>query len=195
MAIKLKCLLQLAFLSQRHKDQTAGKPSKQEVLTIRTRIFMLLIIASALFAYKSFQPQIPKPPAAGKDYIIIEKTNNKLYLYKDGKFVKSYRVATGKEPHFTPEGTFKIANKSDLTAQEMPSRFGTRWIGLAVPLHKDLKEPDDRAPRGEKYGIHGTDEPSSIGKHASSGCIRLRNRDVEELYDQVQIGTEVEIRP
>ncbi|NLC47295.1 MAG: L,D-transpeptidase, partial [Firmicutes bacterium] len=56
-------------------------------------------------------------------------------------------------------------------------------------------EPDDRAPRGEKYGIHGTDEPSSIGKHASSGCIRLRNRDVEELYDQVQIGTEVEIRP
>mgnify|MGYP002683388506 CR=1 FL=1 len=69
-------------------------------------------------------------------------------------------------------------------------------MGLAVPNQKDKRGPtrDARAPAGQKYGIHGTDEPESIGSHASGGCVRLHNADVIRLYDQVSVGTAVEIR-
>jgi lipoprotein-anchoring transpeptidase ErfK/SrfK len=54
---------------------------------------------------------------------------------------------------------------------------GTRWIGLSV----------------KGYGIHGTDNPRSIGYARSHGCIRLHNRDVEELFERVRAGDAVEL--
>ena len=57
------------------------------------------------------------------------------------------------------------------------SGFGTRWIGLDVPWGT--------------YGIHGTNKPYSIGRDASHGCIRMLNRQVEEVYELVNIGTKV----
>ena len=53
----------------------------------------------------------------------------------------------------------------------------TRWLGLSKP----------------QYGIHGTNNPASIGTMASLGCVRMYNRDVEELFPQVSVGTTVEI--
>jgi lipoprotein-anchoring transpeptidase ErfK/SrfK len=47
---------------------------------------------------------------------------------------------------------------------------------------------------GKSYGIHGTIDPNSIGKAESRGCIRLRNQDVEEVYDMLAVGSEVTIR-
>ena len=55
--------------------------------------------------------------------------------------------------------------------------LGTRWIGLSR----------------KGYGIHGTNNPRSIGRRASHGCIRMRNRDVEELFEMVAVGDRVEI--
>jgi lipoprotein-anchoring transpeptidase ErfK/SrfK len=43
------------------------------------------------------------------------------------------------------------------------------------------------------YGIHGTNRPASIGRNASHGCIRMRNRDVEELFEMVSVGDAVEL--
>lgn len=60
--------------------------------------------------------------------------------------------------------------------------LGVRWIGLEVP-----------GTDGSIYGIHGTNEPNSIGKHASSGCVRMQNEDVTWLYEHVHVGTVVEI--
>ncbi|WP_330602875.1 L,D-transpeptidase family protein [Anaerosolibacter carboniphilus] len=57
--------------------------------------------------------------------------------------------------------------------------FGTRWMGLNVPWGR--------------YGIHGTNNPSSIGRSASHGCIRMRNKDVEDLYRYIKIDTPVTI--
>jgi lipoprotein-anchoring transpeptidase ErfK/SrfK len=54
---------------------------------------------------------------------------------------------------------------------------GTRWIGLSR----------------KGYGIHGTNSPSSIGRNVSHGCIRMRNRDVEQLFEMVSIGDSVEL--
>lgn len=96
-----------------------------------------------------------------------------LTLYRDGRMFKAYPVATGKPSTPTPIGTFTIKNK-----QVNPGGpFGTRWMGLSKP----------------HYGIHGTNNPASIGTAASNGCVRMFNKDVEDLFNYVNVGTVVRI--
>lgn len=96
-----------------------------------------------------------------------------LTLYKNGQWYRSYPVAIGKPSTPTPKGTFKIVNK----ALNPGGPFGARWLGLSKA----------------HYGIHGTNNPSSIGNAVSNGCIRMHNRDVIKLYNFVPIGTTVKI--
>jgi hypothetical protein len=134
----------------------------------------------------------PAPPAGGTGAVIVKSTN-RLYLFEDGRLIRRYDVATGREPSFTPEGAFRIVNR---TTNPEESCYGTRWMGLSVPESHDRLGPpgDPRAPTGRKYGIHGTDEPWTIGGYYSGGCVRLKNEDVEELYDRLDDGAVVEIR-
>lgn len=105
--------------------------------------------------------------------ITINTGARRLTLFKDGKAIRSYPVAVGKPSTPTPKGTFRIINK-----QINPGGpFGARWMGLSA--------------RG--YGIHGTNNPSSIGKAISNGCIRMYNKDVIELFKLVSVGTTVKI--
>lgn len=108
--------------------------------------------------------------------ILIEVDKKRLSLVdcKRGEVVKIYGVATGKANSPTPLGTFRIIEKA-----RWGGGFGSRWLGLDVPWGK--------------YGIHGTNKPGSIGFNASAGCIRMRNKDVEELYDLVDYNTIVHI--
>lgn len=107
--------------------------------------------------------------------IVISIANHTLTLLKNGSVYKVYPVAVGKASTPTPKGTFKIVNR-----QLHPGGpFGIRWLGL-------------NAPNGN-YGIHGTNNPSSIGKNVSDGCIRMHNSDVLELSNLVPIGTTVKI--
>jgi lipoprotein-anchoring transpeptidase ErfK/SrfK len=112
--------------------------------------------------------------------IDISLTKRRLYLYQGNRIVKSYPIGIGKILTRTPIGTYMIINKvpypntwpgGPLTA------FGTLWMGLSRP----------------HYGIHGTNKPASIGKMVSKGCIRMYNRDVEDLGRRVSIGTYVHI--
>lgn len=105
--------------------------------------------------------------------ITVSKTNKVLTLYRQGRFVKSYPVAVGKPSTPTPSGTFTIVNKQ----VDPGGPFGTRWLGLSEP----------------HYGIHGNNNPASIGTAASNGCVRMRNPDVEELFNEVGVGTIVRI--
>ncbi|MBB6216462.1 lipoprotein-anchoring transpeptidase ErfK/SrfK [Anaerosolibacter carboniphilus] len=105
--------------------------------------------------------------------IAIHTTARTLTLYRNGQWFKSYPVAVGKSATPTPKGTFKIVNKSINPG----GPFGVRWMGLSKP----------------HIGIHGTNNPSSIGKFISNGCIRMHNKDVIELYNLVPIGTTVKI--
>lgn len=118
------------------------------------------------------QPQIPPP---GKVNIIIQVGARNLEVYSDGQLYKKYRIAVGKSETPTPIGEWNVVWKD----YNWGTGFGTRWMGLNVPWGI--------------YGIHGTDNPWSIGRFASHGCIRMRNRDVEELFEWVPIGTEVKI--
>lgn len=126
--------------------------------------------------------------------IHIQKSTNRLRFYQGGKLVKEYPVATGKDPKITPEGTFSIVFKTRCPSWTNPKTgrlvpgcsprnpLGTRWLGLNVP-----------GTRGRKYGIHGTNNPGSIGRYITLGCVRMYNRDVEELYGLAPLGTMVTI--
>ncbi|MGJ7919082.1 L,D-transpeptidase family protein [Neobacillus sp. LXY-4] len=116
------------------------------------------------------------PPTNTMRYKIEVSVNNRwLRLLKDGVLQKQYPIAVGRILHNTPTGNFIIINK----APNPGGPFGTMWMSLSK----------------EHYGIHGTNDPSSIGKAVSKGCIRMYNRDVEELARIVPIGTPVQIHP
>lgn len=112
-----------------------------------------------------------------KEYsIVIEVDLKKLSIIdrSDGSTIKTYPIATGKTNSPTPLGSFIIIEKA-----HWGEGFGSRWMGLNVPWGK--------------YGIHGTNNPSSIGANLSAGCIRMRNSDIEQLYDLVKKGSSVVI--
>ncbi len=106
--------------------------------------------------------------------IFIDIDEKSLYLLDGNKLIKKYPVATGKASTPTPIGRWKVINKA-----RWGGGFGSRWIGIDVPWGK--------------YGIHGTNKPSSIGYNASHGCVRMYNKDVEDLYTYVKYGTPVVI--
>lgn len=132
-----------------------------------------------------------------------------LYLYEGEELLATYPVAVGRPVSVfpnrtvvseTPAGTFVIATKvvaptwypplwlkrergwpSDYKVAPGPyNPLGSRWLGI-------------QRPGVSGYGIHGTNDPDSIGRAVTLGCIRLRNEDAEELYDLVEVGTPVSI--
>ncbi|WP_338031204.1 L,D-transpeptidase family protein [Clostridium paridis] len=108
--------------------------------------------------------------------ILIDLNEERLYLINKDRntIIKSYIVASGKSNTPSPIGTWKV-----ISMGAWSGGFGTRWIGLNVPWGK--------------YGIHGTNNPGSIGSEASHGCIRMFNKDIEELYEKVSYGMIVTI--
>ena len=124
---------------------------------------------------------------AAAEYIIINKGTNQLAFYQNDKLIKVFPAATGKDASLTPEGNFYIINKivnppyykKNIPGGSPYNPLGPRWLGLSAP--------------GGPFGIHGNNNPLSIGTYASAGCIRLYNQDILWLYDQVPVGTPVKI--
>jgi len=106
-------------------------------------------------------------------WIDVSVNNRQLKLYDASVLLKTYPVAVGKVLTPTPTGNYIIVNKE----YNPGGPYGVLWMGLSKP----------------HYGIHGTDDPSSIGKEVSAGCIRMYNDDVTELSSMVPIGTNVYI--
>ena len=124
--------------------------------------------------------------------VAVDKSQNLLFLKRKGEVTKTYIVATGKN-NSTPVGTFYI-DRSKLikptwykTGAVIPpdspeNILGSRWMGLRA---------DGRENEVEGYGIHGTTRPNELGKQITLGCVRMKNEDVEELFDIIPVGTEV----
>jgi lipoprotein-anchoring transpeptidase ErfK/SrfK len=125
--------------------------------------------------------------------IIVSVRHKALfYVLGNGRAVK-YRVATAK-PGFEWQGTHKVSNKVQWPDWRPPAEMRKRKPELPVFMAGGPENPlGARAIYlgSSIYRIHGTNEPSSIGKAASSGCIRMLNADVEELYRNVRIGAKV----
>jgi lipoprotein-anchoring transpeptidase ErfK/SrfK len=126
--------------------------------------------------------------------IVISTEANRLTLFDGTKVVRVFPVATGQAIYPTPHGIFHIVVKwknpwwypptQDAWAKGLKpvppgpnNPLGTRWMGLSAP----------------GVGIHGTDEPTSIGYSASHGCIRMQVPDAEWLFERVTVGTTVDI--
>ncbi len=131
----------------------------------------------------------------GRFSIVVSKSRNDLVLYCNGDFFKRYRVGSGKRDS-TETGDFKVTLKKEKPTwyrrDGPPVKFGnkanilgTRWLAI-----KDIKAPQND---GRGFGIHGTWDNTSIGKYLSRGCIRMVNKEVEELYSLVPIDTRVRI--
>jgi lipoprotein-anchoring transpeptidase ErfK/SrfK len=124
--------------------------------------------------------------------IVVDRGANQLTLYRMGKVVKTYDVATGSPQYPTPSGDFRIQ-----TMQENPT-----WTPPDSEWAKDAEviPPGPDNPLGTRWmaiagtvGIHGTNNPASLGYSVSHGCIRMAIPDVEELYSMVEIGTPVSV--
>lgn len=119
-------------------------------------------------------PGLPDPNTIPY-FINISVSKRRLTLYKDGRFFKIFPIGVGKMLTKTPLGEYIIVNR-----QLNPGGpYGVMWLSLSKV----------------GYGIHGTNNPSSIGKAVSHGCVRMYNRDVLQLAGIVPNGTKVVIQP
>ncbi len=118
--------------------------------------------------------------------VVVSIPDRKLALIEDGRVVKVYETAVGARVSPSPSGTFTVVVRIPNPTWYHPGKvvgpgrsnpLGTRWLGLSV----------------KGFGIHGTNAPRSVGRAASHGCIRMRNRDIEELFPQVKVGDVVEM--
>jgi hypothetical protein len=129
--------------------------------------------------------------------IVVDISDTTLTLFDGLKVQKEYRVATAAPGYVTPVGTWKVINKVENPAWYNPAPDG--W-GAGEPL---VIPPGPGNPLGTRalylnapgIRIHGTYSSSSIGTHASHGCIRMLISEAEELYPLVPVGTRVIIKP
>jgi hypothetical protein len=126
---------------------------------------------------------------SGKFELVVRKQKFVMDLMLDGAFVQRYTVGLGLAG-CTPLGEFTVKNRISKPADgswpygHEKHRLGSRWLGLK----------GDPSLKG--YGIHGcrADEEQEIGTECSQGCVRMRNVDVEEIYDIVPVNTRVVIQ-
>jgi len=131
--------------------------------------------------------------------IVVETKERQLYYVLPNKRAIRYGVAVGDEA-FGWTGTATVQRKAEWPDWNPPADMKKRWPHVH-PVSGGPNNPlGARAlylfegNRDTLYRIHGTNEPEKIGQAASSGCIRMRNIDVVELYSRVQPGTKVIVR-
>ena len=118
--------------------------------------------------------------------VVVSLADRKLAVVEAGHVIKVFSTAVGAGQTPSPVGSFRIIQrvsdptwytKGKIVPPGKANPLGTRWLGLSA----------------KGYGIHGTNAPDSIGHNASHGCIRMRNHDVEQLFEMVTVGDAVEL--
>jgi lipoprotein-anchoring transpeptidase ErfK/SrfK len=164
------------------------KPTKRESRTVALVAIVILAAVSAMAEEKYRRTGNPnlKTDTAPVRRIVVSLQDCKLALLEGDRVLKIWNTAVGAESTPSPSGTYTIMNRLSRPTYYHPGKMippgssnplGTRWLGLSL----------------KGFGIHGTNVPGSIGRKASHGCIRMRNRDIEELFDLVQVGGIVEL--
>jgi lipoprotein-anchoring transpeptidase ErfK/SrfK len=148
------------------------------------QILSVLALATGLPCWA--QNPVAAPPQQRERTVLVSLVDRKLAVVDNGVVVATFEVAVGADVSPSPTGEFKIVSRVSNptyyhrgtvipTGKDNP--VGTRWVGLSL----------------KGYGIHGTNAPRSIGRAASHGCIRLRNRDMERLFTMLKVGDAVQI--
>lgn len=120
--------------------------------------------------------------------IVVDLSEKKLVYYVDGEEVLSSSIAVGTNRNPTPTGEFFVTDSVELGDPNSP--WGPHALGISA--YSETITEYNGGPG--IIGIHGTNKPSSIGKAASLGCVRLPNDLITQLYALVTLGTPVEIK-
>jgi hypothetical protein len=127
--------------------------------------------------------------------LVINIPSRTLWVYSGEQIIKYFPVGVGRPGFMTPVGQFSVLRKIVDPGWEHPYQakgsavriapgetnpLGTRWIGFYQK-------------GGGEYGMHGTDNPGSVGKFSSHGCVRMKIPDAEKLFEMVEVGTPVEV--
>jgi lipoprotein-anchoring transpeptidase ErfK/SrfK len=146
------------------------------------RLAMVTGVILMAAAESMAQENAPRTPRR----ILVSIPDRKLAVTENDRVIRIFEIAVGAAHSPSPTGVFKVVNhienptwyyKGKIVGPGTGNPVGTRWMGISA----------------QGYGIHGTNVPSSIGKNASHGCIRLRNSDVEQLFKMVAVGDQVEL--
>jgi L,D-transpeptidase ErfK/SrfK len=144
------------------------------------------LTANALSASPFAQPEVQP------SRLIVDLSERQVSLYTDGKLQSTYDIAVGRAGWETPIGKFAILSKipnpswqhpftGEVMATGAENPLGSRWIGFWT----DGKH---------QIGFHGTDQTDLIGQAVSHGCIRMRDGDIQAMFEQVAIGTVVMVQ-
>ncbi len=126
--------------------------------------------------------------------VVINIPSRTLWVFSGERLIQWFPVGVGRPGYMTPIGQFRVLRKVVNPGWEHPYKgagqvriapggnnpLGTRWIGFYRKA-------------GGEYGMHGTDNPSSVGKFSSHGCVRLKVPDAEKLFELVEVGSPVEV--
>ena len=129
--------------------------------------------------------------------VIIDTPNTYLYYVLGGGQAVRYGIGVGRDG-FTWSGTQSVTKKAEWPDWTPPPEMIARQPYLPRHMAGGLGNPlGARAMYlgGTVYRIHGTNAPETIGTHVSSGCLRLTNEDVSDLYSRVNVGTKVIVLP
>lgn len=170
------------------QTKQAGQSRSRKSRVAALAALLLVGAAEAMAQNRRAQSTRPvaEPNPEPERRIVVSVPDRKLALVENGRVVKIYPVAVGAPDSPSPTGEFRIIQRLTAPTYYAPgvvippgpeNPLGPRWIGLSL----------------KGYGIHGTNQPRSIGQHASHGCIRMRNRDVQELFELVRAGDVVEL--
>ena len=160
---------------------TMGGSKAVRVLGWVVPMLATLITPSALA-----QEQVVVAAARVKRQVVVSLPDRKLVVMENGAVLRVFSVAVGAGVSPSPTGEFEIVSRlTDPTYYHSgvvipagaDNPLGPRWVGF----------------NKKGYGIHGTNAPGSIGKAASHGCIRMRNRDIMQFFAMVSVGDTVEI--
>ncbi len=165
----------------------------------KKRDFMKYIILSFLL----FLTACAQPPVRA-DYVLVDKSTNRMYLYQGNEVLKAYNVGFGQNPvghkqqegdHRTPEGRYNLVYKN-------PNSKFYKSIKIDYPNTYDLNNAGLRGvSAGGDIVIHGM--PNEVGDYRgpisprnwTQGCIAVRNNEMEEIWNLIDVPIQIEIRP
>lgn len=174
----------LPYEIAKRETQEGAAMAQRSIQRIRMAVLAALIVSEAALATGQTPSTIATRP---RRHVLVSLAHRQLAVMQDDEVLHTFPIAVGTAQTPSPTGDFQIVQRLTNPTYYHPGKvigpgannpLGPRWIGLGV----------------KGYGIHGTSEPRSIGKAASHGCIRLNNRDIQQLFAMVRVGDTVEIR-